>query len=719
MRISSLVTLASVTAALIFLAPVCVQAQVKASLVAAAESVQPSRAITVALRLEHEPHWHSYWLNPGTGYPTTLQWNLPDGWKATGFNWPTPSLIKDKKGDITGYGYDGVIYLPLTVSAPAMAKVGEQVTLRAKANWLMCNDVCVPGSDEVSVTLPVVATEPIVNAAVQSELAKLEMPRKPEGWSLVASRGKGTVELTIAGQQVAGITSPHFISADGYIKYDKAQETSNGDTLRMLLPIDDEAPLSAAKLVGVLTYTDEKGRYRGVSVGVPFGPPGVTVPSGAVQADAALASEPDDRPSATFAQTSASEGASAAQAKSSEAPAAAGALIFVLAFAGGLILNLMPCVFPVLGIKILGFVNEAGNDRRKVTMHGVMFTLGVLLSFWVLASALALLRASGQQLGWGFQLQSAPFVFGLTVVMLIFGMSLSGVFEFGLSATGVGSGLQQRSGVHGSFFAGILATVVATPCSAPFLAPALGAALTLPIVQSFGVFTVIGLGLSAPYLLLALFPKTVQRLPRPGAWMNTFKQAMAFPLYATVAYLVWVLAGQTTESGLLTVLLGLTVVALAVWLYGHYQHPGTSPGRARAFTAMSVALLALGWGMGWPRPQSPNELVWENWSPERVAQLRMEGRPVYLDFTARWCATCQANKKLVFSSSEMKDYVRDHKVALLRADWTNADPRITAELAKWKRGAVPFNLVYGSKHAEPVILPEVLTPEIVLRAFKN
>src|SRR5690606_19757638 len=217
---------------------------------------------------------------------------------------------------------------------------------------------------------------------------------------------------------------------------------------------------------------------------------------------------------------------------------------------GGLILNLMPCVFPVLGIKILGFVNQAGADRRKVAMHGLVFTLGVLASFWTLAALLAVLRAGGEQLGWGFQLQSPAFVFALAAMLLVFGLAMSGVFEFGLSATGVGAGLQMKQGLGGSFFTGVLATVVATPCSAPFLAPALGAALALPTTQSFIVFTVIGLGLSVPYLLLSLFPQAVRILPRPGAWMETFKQAMAFPLYATVGYLVWVLAGQTSENGL-------------------------------------------------------------------------------------------------------------------------------------------------------------------------
>jgi len=684
MRVTSIVTLLSVIAAFVCLNPGGAQAQVKASLVATETSVQPNHPTTVALRLEHEPQWHSYWINAGTGYPTTLQWDLPAGWSATGFQWPTPTLIKDKRGNITGHGYSGVVYLPLTLTVPADAKVGENITLNAKASWLMCSDICVPGTDKLSLTLPVSAAAPEPNSEIKAQLARQQMPEQSRRWSFAATRSDRNVEMTVTGAGTDEIKEPHFVSEDAYIQYGGLQEVRPGEPLRMVLPISDEASGTTGKLVGLLTFTDAKGVYRGITVDTALQTPGVAPVAG------------------------------------NATPSTSGdALVFGLAFLGGLILNLMPCVFPVLGIKILGFANEAGGDRRKVTMHGVMFTLGVLISFWALAGALAILRASGDQLGWGFQLQSAPFVFGLTVVMLIFAMSLSGVFEFGLRATGVGSDLQQRSGVGGSFFAGILATVVATPCSAPFLAPALGAALTLPIAQSFAVFTVIGIGLATPYLLLALFPQALQALPRPGAWMNTFKQVMAFPLYATVTYLVWVLAGQTSESGLLTVLFGLTLVAMAVWLYGHYQRPGTGSSATRLSTASALLMLALGLNLGWPRAQAPTEVVWEKWSTERAAQLHAEGRPVYVDFTARWCATCQANKKLVFASNEVIGYVRDKKVALLKADWTQADPLITAELARWKRAAVPFNLVYLPNRADPATLPEVLTPEIVLSALKG
>ena len=669
------------------------QAQVKASLISADRSVQPGRPVTVALRLEHEPSWHSYWRNAGTGFPTRLEWHLPAGWSAGEIQWPVPILIKDPHGSVTGNGYDGVLYLPVILTPPADAKPGTQASLKATANWLMCADVCIPGSAELSLALPVSAAPMAQDDALRAQMA-MHAPQEPVGWTLAANRTDRAVTLHIDAPDA--ISSTHFFADEEFIQYDGPQAAAGGPKrLALTLPLAEDARAAPDKLAGILAYTDAAGVYRGVHVDIPFTSAAAMTVSGA--------------------SLSASGGASGGRGP--EGGLSAGVLMFALL--GGLVLNLMPCVFPVLGIKIMGFISQAGNDRRKVARHGLLFTVGVLLSFWGLAGLLAILRAGGEQLGWGFQLQSAPFVFGLAVVMLIFALSMSGVFEFGVRATGVGGALHAKEGYGGSFFAGVLATVVATPCSAPFLAPALGAALALPVAQSFVVFTVIGLGLAAPYLLLSAFPRAISLLPRPGRWMNTFKQVMAFPLYATVGYLIWVLAGQTSENGLLAVLLALTLIAMAVWLYGHYNAPGMSRGRAQLAMAGALVLLLVGLNLGWPRAAKATDMVWEPWSAERVAQLREEGRPIYVDFTARWCATCQANKKLVFGSEEVKRYVRDHHVALLKADWTNNDPHITAELARWHRSAVPFDLVYVPRASEPHVLPELLTPATVLDSLRG
>jgi len=687
--LASLAALALLAAAL----PTPARAQVAASLVSANASIHPGTPFNVALHLVHQPHWHTYWVNPGTGLPTKLKWTLPLGWKAGDIQWPAPMLLSDSRGNIIGNGYDGDLLLPVTITPPADLKPDTNVELQVAAEWLMCQDECVPGNAKLSLLLPVSAEDPqpdpVWGARIRTVVAQLPAP--DPAWTVKASHDPKTVTLTVK-PSVARKPVPtdlHFFSQDGTIAYDLPQPATpvGGGGFSLALPISSDGPKDATRLVGVLTSKEgwrSDGSLMGLAVDVSLG-------SG--------------------------HGVAPAVTVSPVAPPAGGLLgTLLLAFVGGLILNLMPCVFPVLGIKILGFVNQAGADRRKVTLHGIVFAAGVLLSFWALAGMLAILRAGGSQLGWGFQLQSPAFVFGLAAAMLAFALNMSGVFEFGLTATGIGSGLQSKSGLTGSFLTGVLATVAATPCSAPFLAPALGAALALSTAQSFAIFTAIAIGLSAPYLLLSAFPAAVRILPRPGAWMETFKQAMAFPLYATVAYLVWVLAGQLQETSLLSALFGLVLIAMGVWVYGRWNAPGASAGRARFGMLACIVLLALGAWTGWPTPAAPSDIVWDKWSPEAVEKLRSENRIVYVDFTARWCATCQANKRLVFHSDEVLRVFHDKRIATLRGDWTNKDQQITAELAKYHRGAVPFNLIWFPGQTEPVALPELLTPSIVLNA---
>jgi thiol:disulfide interchange protein DsbD len=659
---------------------------VQASLVAADASIRPGQPFTVALHFVHDPHWHTYWLNPGTGLATKLTWTLPAGFTAGDIQWPAPAPIKDRQGNVTGNGYEGDLLLPVTITPPANLPPGTPIELKARAAWLMCEQVCIPGNADVSLSLPVSSDAPAADPQWGTRIRAVldNLPRTDPAWTLAATRAGKTVTLTVLPAAGANGGSPaakisagtlHFFSDDNLVGFELPQSARSArGGFQLTLTMSDDGPQNPSRLIGVLTSDtgwNADGSLRGLRVDVPLA-------LGAATVDGTLG----------------------------------GTLL--LAFLGGLILNLMPCVFPVLGIKILGFTHQAGRERAKVIAHGLVFAFGVLLSFWALAGLLAVLRAGGAQLGWGFQLQSPGFVFCLAAVMLIFGLNLSGVFEFGLGATGIGSGLQSRSGLVGSFFTGVLATVVATPCSAPFLAPALGAALALPTAASFAVFTAIAVGLSTPYLLLSIFPSAVKVLPRPGAWMETFKQFMAFPLYATVAYLAWVLAGQTGESASLMALFGLVVVALGAWFYGRWNVPGASAGRARFGLIAGAVLLAAGVWTGWPRP---DHIAWQPWSAEAVAQLRAEGRPIYVDFTARWCATCQANKKLVFSSKEVLAAFADKKIATLKGDWTNSDPLITAELAKYNRSAVPFNLVWLPGKDEPVILPELLTPGAVLEAL--
>ena len=695
------------------------QAQVEASLVAAEQSIKPGRAITVALRLAHDKQWHSYWVNPGTGYKTSLTWKLPPGWKASDIQWPAPQVVRDTAGTITGNGYEGVVYLPVTLTPPADLKPGETVALSAEAKWLMCEEVCVPGKATLTLSLPVGAEAPAPDSTHGTAL-KTTIDALPRTLPSVTARAERsgnviTLRLTAApgSSALPALRDPWFFSQPASIQFDEpqtARPSSDGEVLVLDLAVSPQLSAPAERLTGVLRAEGFKA-----DDGSPL--PAILIDT-PIEAAASPASQPTPTQSASPAE----------EPRPADVPRAppVDSLIrtLLLAFVGGLILNLMPCVFPVLGIKILGFVNQAGADRRKVTLHGLAFTAGVLLSFWSLAGVLAVLRAGGNQLGWGFQLQSPGFVFALAAVMLVFALSMSGVFEFGLRATGVGAGLQSKGGLSGSFFTGVLATVVATPCSAPFLAPALGAALALPVVESFAVFTAIAIGLSLPYLLLSIFPQAVRLLPRPGAWMETFKQFMAFPLYATVGILIWVLAGQLqgNDTALLAAILGLTVIAVGVWLYGRYATFGAKPARLRFGIIGSLVLLALGTWLGWPSKPAPASsdnltITWQPWSAEAVQAAVAAGKPVYVDFTARWCFTCQTNKKVVFGSTDVLKAFRDKNVVALRADWTNEDPLITAELARWNRSAVPFNLVYLPGKPAPVILPELLTPGIVLDAL--
>ncbi len=398
--------------------------------------------------------------------------------------------------------------------------------------------------------------------------------------------------------------------------------------------------------------------------------------------------------------------------------------IMFSAFVGGLILNIMPCVFPVLGIKIVGIVQQAGEDRRQVVLHGLVYTLGILLSFWALGG---LVVALGK--GWGFQLQSAGFNYALAAFFLIFGLNMAGVFEIGASAVGVGQNLQAKHGLGGSFFSGLLATLVSTPCSAPFLGTALGFAVKLPAPQAMLLFTLIGLGLASPFLLLSAFPKLVSALPRPGAWMESFKQGMSFLLFGTVVFMLWVLTGMIEGLPLLILMLGLVLVALGCWIYGRWSLPH-KPARTRLIAVvLALAAIVGGLWVGWPQKAEKqpggaygakfeNGLLWEPWSAAKVQELSAAGKPVYIDFTAKWCWTCQVNKR-VYSDARLLELFKKHGVVTVKADYTNEDEAIKQAFTALGRGAVPVNALYIPGTKEPLVLPEILTVDNVAAALER
>jgi thiol:disulfide interchange protein DsbD len=658
---------------------------VEAELVAETATIAAGQPFTVALRLKMDPEWHTYWRNPGdSGLPTTLAWTLPPGFQAGDIQWPAPKALPI--GPLMNYGFENEVLLPVEVRPPAGLNAGSSVTLRARANWLVCREVCIPESADLALTLPVAAAAS-GNTPWSAGIAATRdaLPRAPDGWRASAHRGPdGRVTLALDGAAAAAWRSAFFFPhAEGRLEPAGAQPLMRFERgAQLALP-------PAKQPVGVFERAD-----------------GVLVTQGPDGASRAYLIE-------TPVVTAALPDLGTARGVAGGEPALGFAVALLFAFGGGLILNLMPCVFPVLSIKVVGAVRQAHGARREQFLHGLLFAAGVLAAFLALAGALLALRAGGAQLGWGFQLQSPATVAALAALFFLLGLNLSGVFEFSLGATGV----PQSAHPHvNTFLGGVLAAVVASPCTAPFMGAAMGYAVTQPAAVALAIFAALALGMSLPFVLLCAYPAWLKRLPKPGPWLACFRQALAFPLYATVVWLAWVLGMQSGLDALGRFALALVALAFAAWAYGLAQ---AGAGRAR-FAAAAGALLAL-W-LAWPAavPAAPppdraaaSDPAWEAWSPARVAQLTASGTPVFVDFTAAWCVTCQVNKQLVLQNPAVRAAFAERGVALLRADWTNRDPAIGAALAALGRTGVPVYVLHRPG-AAPEVLPELLRERIVL-----
>lgn len=674
---------------------------VEARLLVDAEAIAPGVPFHAAIELAHDPHWHTYWINPGTGYATELKWELPEGFTTGGIQWPTPEVLW-VGNDVAGYGYEGTAWLLVEITPPASLAPGAEVTLRVQVEYLMCRVECIPG--EVRLEHTVRAGDSALPATDSAFWARVRatQPKEVPEVAVQPERSASAARLRVTLPEGIPSEGLYFFSESELVDYRHPQairRSADGRDVVISLP------LAAGEAFGE--------RLRGVLL-APGGWQGG--PHTGMIVDEA------------WRQITDAEALAGGEQPAGAGPALTGfGLLLALAgaFVGGLILNLMPCVFPVLGIKVMGFIDQAGSDRRKAFGHGLLFALGVLVSFWVLAGVLLILRAGGADTAWGFQLQNAGFVYGLAVFFMLLALSFSGVFELGGQLIGVGSGAMARGGAGSSFLSGVLATVVATPCSAPFLGTALGVALAVPPGVSFIFFTSIALGLASPYVVLTAWPALMRLLPRPGAWMETFRQALAFPLYATVGWLAWVLAALVDGTELLGLLVSLSLVALAGWIYGRWAGLDRRP-RVRRTAHVAAALVLIGTLVTvWPREAGAvgegeiPEVTWEPWSEAAVAAARAAGRPVYIDFTARWCFTCQTNKAVVFRSAEVHRQFHELGVVALQADWTRRDAVIAAALERYGRAAVPTNVVYLPGRDEPQILPELLTPGIVLDALKR
>jgi thiol:disulfide interchange protein DsbD len=670
-----------------------------AELVSATQGVQPGQTAQIALRQQIQKGWHTYWRNAGdSGEATKVTWTLPAGYAASDFTWPTPHRLPI--GPLVNYGYEDQVILPVQLTVPADAKPGSSVTLKGKAEFLVCADVCIPESADLTLTLPVTEGPPPADPLWGPRIAQtLAAAPKPAGLAGAFQKTDAGLKLAITGAPLKGadVSDAYFFPFSGtVIDHAKPQPIERGPeglTLTLAPGYGFQSPTPPQEMAGVLVASGKA--YE------------VTATAGPLPATAAGLGPPP-------AKTAAMAGG----ANLGLLPAAA------LALLGGLILNLMPCVFPVLAMKAASLAGHGGahGDARQ---QGLAFGGGVLVTFLVLAGGLIALRAAGSEVGWGFQLQDPTVVAVLALVMLAVALNLSGLFEVGTSLQGVGSGLAGRGGVTGAFFTGVLAVVVAAPCTAPFMGPAIGWALTQPTAAALVVFAALGLGFALPFVAVAFVPGIIDRLPRPGPWMDTFKKLLAFPMYGAVVWLVWVLTVQVGAQAVPRILGAGVVLALAAWLYGIVQRRSLAGGRPVALTAVTavLALFALLGGAVYPayavaeQASGSAALDEQAYSPEKLAALQAEGRPVLVNYTAAWCVSCQVNDRVALSTKAVAEAITRNDAAYLKADWTKRDPVIAAELARFGRAGVPLYLVYGAKGGEPAILPSILTEGVVVKAL--
>ena len=662
---------------------------VKVELLAEPAAIMQGEPFTVGLKLSMKEHWHTYWRNPGdSGEPAQVTWKLPQGFAAGDLQWPAPSLIR--VGPVASFGYEGEAILLARVTPPRDMRPGATVNLAADVSYLVCEKICVPGEASVSLSLPVSEAGASSQSSAAFDAARSKLPQ-PSPWSATFGSDAKTITLSLRARDLRGdaIRSATFFPHNNTLIDNAARQVlrTDGQTMQVTIERSEIARSIPPRIDGVLVLEEDIG--------------GKTAPHAfAIEATPSAASV-------------AAEGGMT--------------LLYAVisALMAGVLLNFMPCVFPVLSIKILHLTEQKAETPRRVRLHGVAYALGILACFTILAGVLHGLRASGAEIGWGFQLQSPLMVATLAFILFALGLSLSGILTIGASLTRVGdSSLLQRGGLSGSFFAGVLATVVATPCTAPFMGASIGFALVQPFVVGLAVFLALGLGLALPFLVLAFVPGLQRLLPRPGRWMETLKQFLAFPLYATVAWLIWVLSFQVGPAGLLAALAALVLIAFGAWTYGLSQGRGNVSGRAlQGMAAVSVAggvalaiVTDLNQPAGMNMEAASSKAGSEAFSQQKLDMLLASGQPVFVNMTAAWCITCLVNERTALSTDAVREVFAGKRIAYLKGDWTNRNPEITRLLEKFGRSGVPLYVLYRGGR-EPVVLPQILTQSLVLDAL--
>jgi len=666
--------------------------------------VAPGQTFHLGVKFEMEPDWHIYWRNAGaSGLPPELTWTLPEGFTAGDIQWPSPKSISLE--GLVSYGYKGIATLIVPVTAPDDLAPGADLTIQLELFYLICKEVCLPGDASLQLTLKTGAEAVAANADVfEAAYASQPKPGSPYELSVTGQEDK-LLKLSIKGEALP--EALYFFSAkEGLIDPNAEQAYSVSDGVgRLSLPLDfaylEEKP---AELIGILKSPDQSWSVRFPTSDNTQLATEAPAPTGSPYGDAGLE------------QQLLSQG-----------------LIgwLLLAFFGGLILNIMPCVLPVLSLKVFSLLNHSGQSRGQALGHGVAYTLGVVASFLVLAGVLFSLRALGESIGWGFQLQNPGFVLILGLVFFLFGLNLLGVFEIGSGLVGADTKVAGRKDFVGSFGVGVLAAVVGAPCVGPFVGGVSGVALQANTFTGLLIFATLGLGMASPFMFLAIFPKLVAYLPKPGAWMETFKQSMGFLLMAALVFLVYLLGQLAGLGAITTMLVVLLLSSIAAWIYGRWAAPVKSAkSRLIARLATLVLLVAcVGWGLRSvdaaydANIREQTTVVaegepWAPWSTEAVEEAVADGKPVFVDFTASWCLICQVNKKAALRTDATKELFEEAGVVSLSADWTRRDPAITEELEKFGRSGVPLYLLY-SPDGEVSVLPQNLTNGIIREAVES
>ena len=665
---------------------------VAASLIAETRNVVAGQPLHIALRQHIQPGWHTYWSNPGeSGLPTTIDWTLPRGFRAQPISWPVPERFT--AGPVVGYGYRHDAILPVTIETPAELRQGTDVTLSAHVSWLACSDICVPEEANLSLSLPVgTALMPDAEWVAALATTRTHIPTS-NPFTTTATAATDELTLRIATGDATRLRSVIFYPADSDVIDDEAAQSIVANTEGLVVRFRrDKTKPPPAKLDGVLAFIDQAAQGGDVSNAISISVPIAAATSTGYMLLAFLTA-------------------------------------VVLACAGGIILNLMPCVLPVLSIKVLALAGHSHSTSREMRLQGLAYAAGVLVSFGVVGGALIALRAAGAEIGWGFQLQSPVFVALMIYLLFAVGLSLSGVFEIGGKLNAVGGDLASREGYTGSFFTGALATLVATPCTGPFMAASIGYAVTQPWYVSLAVLEAVGAGLAFPYVVIAFSPRARGALPKPGIWMVRLKEILAFPVYATAVWLMYVLSQQVDASATTIALMGLVLIAFSAWLYNAvYLSDGNRRRWGIGLSMLGVvgafALLAL-IGGGTAAPTAANESdEWQPFSQSRLETLRAEGRPVFVDFTAAWCITCKVNERIALGDASVVKAFADRRVAALRADWTRQDADITRTLEANGRAGVPLYLFYPKPGANgerepPVVLPQLLTAASILSEVRR